>query len=79
MLLFNSSGDETTFTLPAEPAGRSWQVRLDTRDGVVTAKDATEARRIDAGGQLTLLAHSMAVLTGAPAHTDGTGSAQDAR
>ncbi|GAA6119552.1 glycogen debranching protein GlgX [Acidovorax sp. FG27] len=77
MMLFNASGDEATFTLPAEPSGRSWQVRLDTRDGLVTAKDDTGAPRIDAGGQYTLLPHSMAVLTGASVLTAGTGSTQE--
>ncbi|CAN7265860.1 glycogen debranching protein GlgX [Acidovorax sp. LjRoot194] len=32
LVLFNSSGEETVFTLPADPQGRHWALRLDTRD-----------------------------------------------
>ena len=36
LLLFNASPEEAVFTLPADPAGRTWTRRLDTRDtGIV--------------------------------------------
>ncbi|RYH62365.1 MAG: glycogen debranching enzyme GlgX [Alcaligenaceae bacterium] len=64
MLLFNSSGEDATFTVPDEPAGRAWQLRLDTRDGIVSDRGEDGAATVHAGGQWTLQAHSMAVLTG---------------
>jgi len=66
MLLFNASNEEANFTLPAEPAGRTWQLRLDTRDTLIHPAGATEAPHADAGGQWTLQPHSMAVFTAPP-------------
>lgn len=66
LLLFNASGEEATFTLPADNAGRRWAQRLDTRSDAVAA--AGDAPVLAAGAQCTLLAHSMAAFT-APAAT----------
>ena len=68
MLLFNATGEDATFTLPADESGRTWTLRIDTRDDrVVAVQDGvTVAPTIPPGGQYTLVSHSMAVLT-APA------------
>jgi isoamylase len=42
LMLFNASGDEATFTLPADPDGRRWTLRLDTRDAQVTKVQGTQ-------------------------------------
>lgn len=39
LLLFNSSAEEAIFTLPPEPGGRAWALRLDTRDWQVAPSD----------------------------------------
>ncbi|MCY7319437.1 MAG: glycogen debranching protein GlgX [Ramlibacter sp.] len=60
LLAFNASTDDATFTLPPQAEGcQPWQLRVDTARGHFSA-DAGEA--VDAGGQLTLQSHSMAVL-----------------
>ncbi|MNL78758.1 hypothetical protein D3C87_2052260 [compost metagenome] len=64
MLLFNASDADATFTLPAETPGRNWTLRLDTRDArVVAVGEEDGAPTVAAGGQHTLLARSMALLT----------------
>jgi glycogen operon protein len=63
MILFNASGADATFTLPAETSGRAWTLRLDTRDYRVLAVGEEPATTMAAGGQHTLLAHSLALLT----------------
>ncbi|CAN7391159.1 glycogen debranching protein GlgX [Acidovorax sp. LjRoot118] len=64
MLLFNASDADAIFTLPADGSGRSWTLRLDTRDArVVAIGEEAGAPTVAAGGQHTLLARSMAVLT----------------
>jgi glycogen operon protein len=72
LLLFNSSGEETTFTLPADETGRTWRLRIDTRDEKLSAPE--EAPRVQAGEPYTLLSHSMAVFT-SPARAHATASA----
>ncbi len=65
MLLFNASDADAIFTLPADAVGRTWTLHVDTRDAAVLAvgADAPGAPTVAAGGQHTLLARSMAVLT----------------
>ncbi len=64
MLLFNASDADAIFTMPPDGAGRSWTLRLDTRDAAVRpAGSEAGASTVVAGGQYTLLARSMAVLT----------------
>jgi glycogen operon protein len=64
MLLFNSSDADAIFTLPADDTGRNWTLRMDTRDARVMAiGDEAGAPTVAAGGQHTLLARSMAILT----------------
>ncbi|RYF28700.1 MAG: glycogen debranching enzyme GlgX [Comamonadaceae bacterium] len=72
LLLFNSSGEEATFTLPADETGRTWSLRIDTRDDRLSAPD--EATRVQAGEPYTLLSHSMAVFT-SPARAHAPASA----
>ncbi|AVO47958.1 glycogen debranching enzyme GlgX [Melaminivora suipulveris] len=63
MLLFNATPNEATFTLPQQDGTPGcWHLRIDTREAQVLAPDA--ARRVAAGEQVSLLAHSMVVLTG---------------
>ena len=64
LMLFNSSTEETTFTLPPDTAGRLWTLRIDTREEKVLQVDG--APTAQAGEHFTLLSHSMAVFT-APA------------
>ncbi|KRC16058.1 glycogen debranching protein GlgX [Acidovorax sp. Root217] len=64
MLLFNASDADAVFTLPAEGSSRSWTLRMDTRDArVVAVGEEAGAPTVAAGGQHTLLARSMAILT----------------
>ncbi|EJE50654.1 glycogen debranching enzyme GlgX [Acidovorax sp. CF316] len=64
MLLFNASDADAIFTLPAETPGRNWTLRLDTRDTrVVAVGEEAGAPTVAAGGQHTLIARSMALLT----------------
>ncbi len=64
MLLFNASDADAVFTLPGDGSGRSWTLRLDTRDArVVAIGEEAGAPMVAAGGQHTLLARSMALLT----------------
>ena len=71
MLLFNATPHEATFTLPQhDGTAGPWRLRIDTREARVLAPDA--APPMAAGEQLSLLAHSMAVLTG-PAGAPGRG------
>jgi len=64
LMLFNSSAEETTFTLPPDAAGRLWTLRIDTREEKVLQADGAPSAQ--AGEHFTLLSHSMAVFT-APA------------
>jgi glycogen operon protein len=60
LLAFNASRDAVTFTLPPQPEGTPpWQLRVDTARGHLGPH---EADSIEAGGQLELQSHAMAVL-----------------
>jgi isoamylase len=60
LLAFNASGEAASFTLPPQADGTpAWQMRIDTARGHFSAADAGS---IDAGGQLELQSHAMAVL-----------------
>jgi glycogen operon protein len=60
LLAFNASRDAVTFTLPPQPEGTPpWQLRVDTARGHL---GPDEADSIEAGGQLELQSHAMAVL-----------------
>jgi isoamylase len=60
LLAFNASREAVTFTLPPQAGGTpAWQLRVDTARGHFGAADA---QAIEAGGQLELQSHAMAVL-----------------
>jgi isoamylase len=60
LLAFNASREAATFTLPPQGEGApAWQLRVDTAHGHFGAADA---QAIEAGGQLELPSHAMAVL-----------------
>ncbi len=60
LLAFNASREAVTFTLPPQPEGTApWQLRVDTVRGHFEGPDAES---IDAGGQLELPSHALAVL-----------------
>jgi glycogen operon protein len=60
LLAFNASREAVTFTLPPQPEGTAaWKLRVDTARGHLSEGDAES---IDAGGQLELQSHAMAVL-----------------
>ncbi|QHE86639.1 glycogen debranching protein GlgX [Hydrogenophaga sp. BPS33] len=59
LLLFNATPQDAVFTLPADESARDWTVRVDTRHATV----ATQGDAVASGGQITLVPHSMAVLT----------------
>ncbi len=72
LMLFNASGEEATFTLPADDSGRRWALRVDTRDEQVM--DAGDGPSVQEGEQYSLLPHSLAVFT-APARPSGQAKA----
>ena len=60
LLVFNASREAVTFTLPPQAEGTpAWQLRVDTARGHF---DAADAQAVEAGGQLELQSHAMAVL-----------------
>ena len=60
LLAFNASREAVTFTLPPQPDGTTpWQLRVDTARGHFAPADA---QTVEAGGQLELPSHAMAVL-----------------
>ncbi len=67
LMLFNSSTEETVFTLPADDTPRSWTLRLDTRHaqvvGAATDAHTTPHEAVNAGEHYTLLPHSMVAFT----------------
>ncbi|WP_422845419.1 glycogen debranching protein GlgX [Acidovorax sp. M2(2025)] len=78
LMLFNASGEEAVFTLPAATPTREWTLRLDTRTAqVVPSSPSPEhpaAGSVASGEHYTLLPHSMAAFAApsiAPASTDG--------
>jgi isoamylase len=60
LLAFNASREAVTFTLPPQPEGTPpWRLRVDTARGHFGTE---AAETIEAGGQLGLQSHAMAVL-----------------
>ncbi|MCE1191577.1 MAG: glycogen debranching protein GlgX [Acidovorax sp.] len=67
LMLFNASGEEAVFTLPAATPAREWTLRLDTRAAQVVTSGPPLGHPAEAsvtsGAPYTLLPHSMAAFT----------------
>jgi hypothetical protein len=61
LLVFNATGEDATFTLPAVPGHPGeWALRVDTAEGLFAPEGA---RRFAAEAKLELIPYSMALLT----------------